>query len=215
MTTMTGRIGAAIVALTALAGLAVQFDATQAQTGSIGETLWTLLRFFTIWANILVILTLGPIAIGRQVSPRRVGGTVLAILLVGIIYGLLLRGLLSLSGGALLADTLLHKVTPLLAPLWWIAFARKGRLGRRDPWIWAIFPAAYLPYALLRGMMEGHYAYPFINVAKLGIGQVALNALLIAIGFVMAGYMLVWIDGRFNAQPSRLRPTRQGSSRSR
>lgn len=202
------RIGAAIVALTALTGLCVQFDATLTQTGSVGVTLWTILRFFTIWANILVVITFGPIALGRHVSPRRVGGTVLAILLVGIIYGLLLRGLLSLSGGALLADTLLHKVTPLLAPLWWIAFARKGQLNRRDPWIWAIFPAAYLPYALIRGMMERAYAYPFINVAKLGWGQVAINALLIAIGFVLAGYVLVWIDRRFSARPSRLRPTR-------
>lgn len=191
------RVGAGIVALVAIAGLLVQFYATFAQTGSVGETLWTLLRFFTVLANILVAGALGAIAIGARVSARLIGGMLLAILLVGIVYGLLLRGLLSLSGGALLADTLLHKVTPLLAPLWWIAFARKGRFGRRDPWIWAIFPAAYLPYALLRGMAEGTYAYPFINVAKLGMGQVALNAALIAIGFVIAGHVLVWIDGRF------------------
>ncbi|MEC3910192.1 Pr6Pr family membrane protein [Sphingobium sp. CR2-8] len=198
---MTGkRIAAAVVALVSLAGLVVQFDATLGQTGSIAETLWTLLRFFTIWANIFVVLTLGAIALGRAVSSRRVGGMLLSILLVGIIYGLLLRGLLSLSGGALLADTLLHKVTPLLVPLWWIAFARKGRLGWRDPWLWAIFPAAYLPYALLRGTAEGHYAYPFINVAKFGIGQVALNAALIAIGFAAAGHALVWIDRRLSAR---------------
>ncbi|NWK97763.1 hypothetical protein DM806_19305 [Sphingobium lactosutens] len=202
------RIGAAIIALVSMAGLLVQFDATLAQTGSIGETLWTLIRFFTVLANILVTLTLGAVALGQRVSPRMVGGMLLSILLVGIIYGLLLRGLLSLSGGALLADTLLHKVTPLLVPLWWLAFARKGMLGRRDPWVWAIFPAAYLPYALLRGMMEGHYAYPFINVARLGIGQVAINALLIATGFVMAGYLLVWIDGWFSGRLSQPRPTR-------
>ncbi|WCP13040.1 hypothetical protein sphantq_01456 [Sphingobium sp. AntQ-1] len=197
---MTGyRIGAAIVMLVSLTGLAVQLDATLTQTGSIGATLWTLMRFFTIWANILVVLTLGAIALGRAVSPRLVGGMLLAILLVGIVYGLLLRGLLSLSGGALLADTLLHKVTPLLTPLWWIAFARKGRLGWRDPWVWAIFPALYLPYALLRGVMEESYAYPFINVAKLGVGQVALNAALMAAGFVAAGYALVWIDRRYRA----------------
>jgi hypothetical protein len=195
------RAGAGIVALVAITGLAVQFNATLAQTGSVGETLWTLARFFTVLANMLVAGTLAAVALGRQVSPRLVGGMLLAILLVGIIYGLLLRGLLSLSGGALLADTLLHKVTPLLTPLWWIAFARKGRLGWRDPWVWAIFPALYLPYALLRGMMEGTYAYPFINVAKLGIGQVALNAVLIAAGFVAAGYALVWIDRRFSARP--------------
>jgi hypothetical protein len=203
-----GRIAAAIVALTAMAGLAMQFEATFAQNGSVGETLWVLLRFFTILTNGAVALTFAATALGRRVTPRWMGGVLLAILLVGIIYGLLLRGLVSLSGGALLADTLLHKVTPLLTPLWWIAFARKGRLGRRDPWIWALFPAAYLPYALLRGLAEGKYAYPFINVAKLGIGQVLINALLIATGFVIAGYILVWIDGRFNGRPSRLRPTR-------
>ncbi|KMS54616.1 Pr6Pr family membrane protein [Sphingobium cupriresistens] len=195
------RAGAGIVALVAIAGLAVQFDATLAQTWSVGETLWTLIRFFTVLANILVAGTLAAVAISVRVSPRLVGGMLLAILLVGIVYGLLLRGLLSLSGGALLADTLLHKVTPLITPLWWIAFARKGRLGWRDPWVWAIFPALYLPYALLHGMMEGSYAYPFINVAKLGIGQVALNATLMAAGFVAAGYALVWIDRRFSARP--------------
>ncbi|BBF68956.1 Pr6Pr family membrane protein [Sphingomonas bisphenolicum] len=206
---MTGyRIGAAIVMLVSLTGLAVQFDATLAQTGSIGATLWTLMRFFTIWANILVVLTLGAIALGRSVSPRLVGGMLLSILLVGIVYGLLLRGLLSLSGGALLADTLLHKVTPVLVPPWWIGFAPKGQLGRRDPWVWAIFPALYLPYALLRGMMEGSYAYPFINVTKFGVGQVAINAVLIAISFVAAGYVLVWIDRRFSASPSPPPPTR-------
>ncbi|HUD92503.1 Pr6Pr family membrane protein [Sphingobium sp.] len=193
---MMARIAAGIVALTALAGLAIQYEATFAQTGSVAGTLWILLRFFTILTNGAVALTFAAVALGRPVTPRWIGGVLLAILLVGIIYGLLLRGLLSLSGGALLADMLLHKVTPLLVPLWWLAFAPKRRLGRRDPFIWALFPALYLPYALLRGVTEGIYAYPFINVAKLGMEQVLVNALLIAIGFVIAGSGLVWIDRR-------------------
>jgi hypothetical protein len=193
---MMARISAAIVALVALAGLAVQFGATLDQTGSVAATLWVLLRFFTVLANMLVVLAFGGVALGGRLHPCRLAGVVLAILLVGIVYGLLLRGLLELSGGALLADTLLHKVTPVLAPLWWIAFAPRGQLGWRDPWGWALFPALYLPYALLRGMAEGGYAYPFINVAKLGIGPVLVNALLIAIGFVAAGHALVWVDRR-------------------
>lgn len=199
MNKMMGRIAAAIVALTALAGLTIQYRVTLAQAGSVTETLWVLLRFFTILTNGVVALTFGAVATGRRVTPRWMGGVLLAILLVGIVAATLLRGLVTLGGDALLADTLLHKVTPLLATLWWIAFARKGKLRRRDPWIWASFPAAYLPYALLRGMADGHYAYPFINLTKLGIGQVAINALLVAIGFVLAGYLLVWIDGRFRA----------------
>jgi hypothetical protein len=191
---MMARMAAAIVALVALVGLAVQFGATLDQAGSVATTLWVLLRFFTVLANLLVILAFGWVALGGRPHPRRLAGVMLAILLVGIVYGLLLRGLLELSGGALLADTLLHKVTPLLAPLWWITFAPHGELRWRDPWGWALFPALYLPYALLRGMAEGGYAYPFINVAKLGIGPVLVNAALIAIGFVAAGHALVWID---------------------
>ena len=184
------------MALVALAGLVVQFAATLDQTGSVAGTLWTLLSYFTVLTNLLVALAFGWVAIGGQPHPRRLAGVMLAILLVGIIYGLLLRGLLTLSGGALLADTLLHKVTPVLVPLWWIAFAVRGQLRWRDPWGWTLFPALYLPYALLRGMAEGRYAYPFIDVAKIGIGTVLVNAVLIAMGFVAAGHALVWIDRR-------------------
>lgn len=205
---MKARMAAGAIALVALAGLAVQFEATLAQTGSVATTVWTLVRFFTVLANGGVVLVFGAIALGRAPGARLIAGAMLAIALVGVVYGLLLRGLVELSGGALLADTLLHKVTPLLAPLWWIGFGPRGRLDRRDPWWWAIFPALYLPYALLRGRIEGAYAYPFINVTKLGIGQVAINALLIAALFVLAGHALVCIDRRFSAAPSPPPPTR-------
>ena len=100
---MIARMAAAIVALVALAGLVVQFAATLDQTGSVAGTLWTLLRYFTVLTNLLVALAFGWVAIGGRPHPRRLAGVMLAILLVGIVYGLLLRGLLTLSGGALLA----------------------------------------------------------------------------------------------------------------
>lgn len=196
----TARIAALAVAAVAWSGLGVQSVATFHSTanGDVVMTLWTLLRFFTIWANIVVAVVMSGVALGQRwaQSPLLLGGATLSILLVGIVYGLLLRGLLELSGGDLLADTLLHKVTPILLPLWWLAFAAKGRLDWVAPWIWALFPLAYLPYALLRGLAEGKYAYPFINVTKLGWGGVAVNAALIALGFIVAGYGVVWVDRR-------------------
>ncbi len=188
------RLAAGAVAAVAWTGLAVQFAATLATTGALPATLWVLARYFTILTNLAVALIFTAIALGRRPGPGLVAGTVLAILLVGIVYGLLLRGLLDLSGGAALADTLLHRATPLLVPLWWLAFAPKGRLTPRAPWRWTLFPALYLPYALARGMAGDLYAYPFIDVGKLGWGQVLLNAALIAVGFVVAGYALVWLD---------------------
>jgi hypothetical protein len=196
----TARIAALSVAAVAWGGLGVQWVATfrGAAQGDATVTLWTLLRFFTIWANILVAITMSGVALGRRraARPLLLGGATLSILLVGIVYGLLLRGLLELSGGALRADTLLHKVTPILLPLWWLIFAPKGRLDGIAPWIWSLFPLAYLPYALVRGLAEGKYAYPFLNVTKLGWGGVAANAALIALGFIVAGYGLVWVDRR-------------------
>lgn len=196
----TARIAALAVAMVAWTGLGVQFVATFHGTanGDVVRTLWALLRFFTIWANIVVAVVMSGMALGQRwaQSPVLLGGTTLSILLVGIVYGLLLRGLLELSGGDLLADTLLHKITPILLPLWWLAFAPKGRLDWVAPWIWTLFPLAYLPYALVRGLVEGKYAYPFINVTKLGWSGVAVNAALIALGFIVAGYAVVWVDRR-------------------
>lgn len=190
------RLAAGVVALSATAGLVVQYRATFVQTGSASETLWILARFFTVLTNMAVAVIFAGVALGARVTARRIGGVTMAILLVGVIYGLLLRGLLSLSGGALLADMLLHKVTPLLAALWWIFCAPKGKLRWGDPWWWAAFPAAYLLYALVRGAIERKYAYPFIDIDRLGIGQVSLNAVLIATGFLIAGFALVWMDRR-------------------
>ncbi|QNM81928.1 Pr6Pr family membrane protein [Sphingomonas sabuli] len=190
------RTAAALIALAAWSGLAIQFDATLATTGSAGQALWVPLRFFTVLTNLTVALTFTASALGRRISPSWLGGVTLAIVLVGVVYMQLLRGLVELSGGALLADAILHKVVPVLVPLYWVALAPKGRLRWRDPAVWALFPLAYLGYALLRGSAEGRYAYPFIDVAKLGAAQVALNAVLIALGFAVAGLALVALDRR-------------------
>lgn len=191
------RLAAAVVAAVAWTGLIVQFVATLhgAAEGSVGTTIWLLLRFFTVTTNLALAVIFTMLALGSgRVSARWLGGIVLAILLVGIVYGLLLQGLLDLSGGAMLANMLLHKVTSVLGLAWWIVFAVKGRLSHRDPVRWAAYPALYLVYALGRGAVEGRYAYPFINVAKLGWEQVAINAVAIAFCFVLAGHALVAID---------------------
>jgi hypothetical protein len=190
------RVAAALVALCAWAGLGVQLAATLGQTGSIADTLYVLLRYFTIITNFAVALTFTAIALGRSVSPFWLGGVTLAIVLVGVVYMLLLRGLLELSGGALLADTILHKVVPLVVPLWWLAFAAKGQLRWRDPLLWMLYPLLYLAYALVRGGFEGRYAYPFIDIGTLGAAQVVFTALAIAGGFVIAGLALVALDRR-------------------
>jgi hypothetical protein len=194
--TPAARLAAALIALAAWAGLGVQWQASTAMTGAAGDALWAMLRFFTILANLLVAIHFTAIAAGsrRAARPFLLGGTMLAILLVGIVYFLLLRGLLELSAGARLADILLHMVTPALVPLWWLAFAPKGGLRARDPLRWALLPLVYFAYALARAAADGRYPYPFMNVTRLGWGIVLLYAAAIAAGFLLAGFLLLRLD---------------------
>ena len=197
-TSKRARMTAALIAIIALVGLAVQFEAVLARQGSVAVTAWSVLRYFTIIANLLVAAVFTGIAFGRNgaARPSLVGGVTLAIVFVGVVYGLLLNGLLELSGGDEFADLVLHKVVPVLVPIWWLTFAPKGGFDWRDPWLWAVLPLIYFGYGLARGALDGVYPYPFMDLAKLGWTKTLAHAAVIAAGFLAAGFALVWLDGR-------------------
>jgi hypothetical protein len=192
------RALAGLIALVAWAGLAVQFDASMKTTGSALTAVLAMLRYFTVLANLTLAIVLTGVALGRRSfgGASLLGGVTLAMLLVGVVYSLLLRDLVELSGGAELADLLLHHATPILAPIFWLAYAPKGALQGRDPLMWAAFPLAYFVYALARGLIEGRYAYPFMDLAQLGWPRTLLNGGVIALGFLLCGYVVLWLDGR-------------------
>ena len=196
-----GRTLAGGIAAAAWAGLLIQFAALH-RANSVILSLWIMFGFFTILTNLLVAVVFSCLAANR--GPLRsasvVAGTMLSILLVGVVNALLLWGALELSGGSRLVDRLLHVVTPALVPLFWIFFAPKGRLTRRDPLLWAIFPLAYLVYGIARGLATGRYAYPFLDVLALGWPRTALNALLIAVAFLLCGFAVVSLDHRIAAR---------------
>lgn len=188
---------AAVIAVVAWGGLVIQFSTSLGMTGSPLPALWAMARYFTVLANLAVALVFTGLALRPSWSPPRlIGGVTVAILLVGVVYATLLAGLLELSGGARLADLLLHRVTPVLALLYWLFAVRHGRLTRRDPALWALPPLAYWVYALVRGEREGVYAYPFLNVAKQGWPTTIVIALVIAAAFFATGHAMVWLDQR-------------------
>jgi hypothetical protein len=185
---------AALVAIVCWAGLAIQFSATYGHEHQLLATLWVLARFFTVLTNLAVAVTMTWAAIGRRAPPLLLGGTTLAILLVGAVYATLLRGLHPLSGPAFVANILLHDVSPVLMALWWLLFAPRARLKWSAPWWWSLYPLAYFAFVLARGHVGDRYPYPFIDVPKIGWTQTAMNAGGIALGFILCGFLLVWID---------------------
>lgn len=195
---MIARILAGGIALAALTGIAIQFHATLAEQGSVLLSLWTLARFFTVISNLFVAAVFGAAALGWRGKwmPSLMGCATIAILLVGIVYAVLLAGLHPLSREAAVASFILHKVTPMLVPLGWLAGAPKGRLTARDPWLWALFPLGYFGYAEIRGVAEGKFAYFFLDFEAHGWGSVLAYALVMAAGFLIVGWGLLWLDRR-------------------
>ena len=195
--TRGGRAFAALVAGSAWLGLAVQFGATLAATGSAAAALWVLLRYFTVLVNLAVALACTRAAARDAPAPPALsGGLVLNALLVAIVYHLLLAGTLTQTAPEKVADAFLHGVTPSLVLLFWLMRVRRGALRYRDVLPWAAVPLIYFAYALARGAADGIYPYPFIDVGCIGLAATLVDAALIAAGFVAAGLGLVWFDRR-------------------
>jgi hypothetical protein len=197
-----GRRFAGLIAIVTWTGMIVQFGTSTANMGSLAAATWHLLLFFTITTNLGVAATFTGVALGKRGfgSPSLLGGVTLSIVLVGVIYSLLLAGTVVLTGGDKVANVIMHYAVPILTPLFWLTHAPKGGLATRDPLIWAVYPLTYLAYALVRGGVEGKYPYGFLDVGKIGWMATASNATAIAAGFLIAGYLIVWLDRRLARQ---------------
>jgi hypothetical protein len=182
------RAAAAVIALVALLSLAAQARVSWGllgDTATAGRLLWLMAGYFTILSNALAALVLGRAALtGVPVAPVPAGALALSLGLVGIVYHLLLAGLWAPVGLAFWADQGLHNAMPALVVLWWWFLADKRGLRATAPLGWLAWPAAYLVYALIRGGLTRWYPYPFLDLAALGPGAVALNlaGLLLALG---------------------------------
>lgn len=196
MPAWTARTAAALVALICWAALGVRFAVTYGQTGDALAALWILARFFTITTNLAVAAAMTWAALGRGVSPSVLGGLTLSILLVAAVYMILLQKLYHLTGAALVADVLMHKVSPVAMAITWLLATPHGRLRLTAPLWWSLYPVAYFAYVLGRGAVDGRYPYPFMDVGKIGLGHTLLNAVVIAAAFIVAGEALVWLDRR-------------------
>ena len=199
-----GRCAAGCIAAIAWLGLAIQCITTFQMNHSVVLTLWIVFAYFTILTNLLVAVVFTAIAAERTHMRASwiVAGTMLSILLVGIIYGLLLHGTMELAGGSAVANVLLHMATPVLVTLFWIIFTRKGQLTWSHPLVWAVYPLSYLVYSLIRGVQTGKYPYPFLDAGLVGWQQTMLTSLAIAVAFLICSYTFVILDHRLVVKPT-------------
>jgi hypothetical protein len=192
----TLRTAAGLIALVCWVGLGVRFSVSYDHIGRVVGTLWVLARYFTLIANLLMAVEMTRVALGARISAFTLGGLTIAMILVGVVYALLLANLFHQTGPALFADHVMHRFSPVAMTVFWVVFVPHGRLKWSAPLWWSLLPLTYFVYAIIRGLITHRYAYPFMNVGKIGAGETALNAAAIAAAFILSGYAMVWIDRR-------------------
>jgi hypothetical protein len=192
---------AAIAAIIGWAGLILQLGLITRNLG-LAAGLWRFVGFFTILANLGAARVATAVALGGRsawANPRARLMAATSIIMVGIVYSVVLRSLWNPTGLQKVADIALHDATPMLWLVLWFA-ASHPRLRWREI-SWAIGPPTiYCIYALLRGALDGWYAYWFLNPAE----QSAIE-LFVSIGVMLCGLAILatilvaadrWLAGR-------------------
>lgn len=196
------RSTAALIAVAALGAMVPPVTNGLARGEGLVEMIWILLRFFTILTNLAVGMVWAWLALrGREaVSPLVQGGAMLAIMLVGLVYNLVLEPMPQPNWWSALGDDVHHFWVPLAVPLWWLAFTPHRTLNWRAALIWALYPLAYCAYAVTRAAVEGiAVPYFFMDTAALGWPAALQNMAMIAVAFVAAGLIAVALDRRLPA----------------
>jgi hypothetical protein len=179
---------------------------------SFGSDILSLLAYFTIQSNILVIaffawLLFYTLVTRELDTPRPFytvkGAVTVAITLTFLVFHFMLLPNASSMGSddfiASPANMILHYVVPIMTIVDWLLFDKKGNYKKLDPIKWLLIPLTYLIFALVRAQFipsstPRRYPYFFIDIDQLGIPQVALNVLLIAIGLIILGYIFYALD---------------------
>jgi hypothetical protein len=196
------RTSMAIIALLGWLGIILQFYLILQTTGSTGySTLKLTLNFFsyfTILSNLLVAACLSSILIGPGsglgafFSKVPVQSAIAVyIFIVGLVYNLVLRGIVVVTGLNWIVDNILHVLVPVLYVLYWFVFTPGQALHRKNIPPWLIFPGVYLVYSLVRGPFVHWFPYPFLDTEKLGYGKVIVNSFFVLTAFLLVSLLLV------------------------
>lgn len=196
------RIFIAFAAIVGWAALALQcrlsIDLALAGGKSAADGVTAFLSYFTILTNMLAasVLTAALFGVADKLVAKLTPAVMVYIAIVCGVYLTLLRNLWAPQGAQWVADVALHYVTPVLFAVYWLCFARKGGLAWWVPVVWLIYPLVYGAVIFVRSAESGFYPYPFIDVASLGVAQVAINSLGVMALFLAVGFLVVLVDRR-------------------
>lgn len=154
--------------------------------------------YFTIWSSFLVAGLMTQIARGR-LAPTRLNRVLLAdallmVSITGIIFQVLLRGLVPLQGLQVLTDAVEHAWGPLLVVVAWVVFGPRRWLGVKTVFQALIIPLIWLGWTFVRFSFVEAWPYPFVNVTEYGLPTVMTTIGIIILFGIFLGFVFLWID---------------------
>jgi hypothetical protein len=188
-----------------LAALALQFaisvPAAMAVGKNLGQSIVFYVSFFTILTNSAAVLVYASALFdaGRLPTPfygrpRVRAGIVVAMVVVSLVYISVLQAIWNPQGLFLVADVILHYVTPTLFVAWWVLYAADGSTSWRDiPW-WLVYPTVYLLYVMVRAPLAGEVPYPFLDIPANGLPAVIFSTLLVLGLFLVVSALAILAD---------------------
>jgi hypothetical protein len=195
----------ALLAWFALTGYFNQMVLVRAGGGTFAAGLVSFLSYFTIQTNLLVavwwtVAVLPGSSMIKEWAARPVirGALTVYISITFIAYAVLLANTWDPQGWAWVRSIITHYLVPLAFVLDWLLFGPHGRSQWRFVLHWLTYPLAYFIFAMLNGTLTGNFLYPFFDVAALGIGQVAVQTLMLLILFMLLASLLIGLDRRFS-----------------
>lgn len=191
----------AIAALIIWFSIGLQFAVSLKQADyNFPTTIEEFLSYFTVTTNIIVALCFTTLWLFRNgtlgnffARPATLTAITVYIVVVGLIYNTMLRGLIVLNGWPRAADELLHVVSPIIFLVFWIFFVDKTGLKYKSAVISLIYPLIYVIFTVIRGYFINRYPYPFINVVKLGYPTAITNAIIIIFIFWLLSLFFIFI----------------------
>ena len=175
----------------------------QNRQSDIPETIIRFFTFFTILTNLWVALfftcKIFPFTKHLTIFNKRGILTALTtfILIVGLVYQFVLRGIWQPHGMQRIVDELLHTIVPLFVLFYWIIFSGKEKINFGDTAIWLLYPLVYFLSVLLRGHFSNYYPYPFLNISVIGVEKVLINSVIILLFMLVIMAILVGVKNKF------------------
>ncbi len=171
--------------------------------------------FFTILSNVgaIVVMLVGAaiLVTNKGHDPawfNLLRGSVATYMIVtGIVYNLLLRGI-QLPQGATLewSNEILHVAVPIALLLDWLFTPGRAEIAWSNLWKILVFPIVWVTYTLVRGPFTPNevlgepywYPYPFLNpnLSANGYFSVAFYVILIAVCIGLTAAGVIWVSKR-------------------